>query len=97
MKLQELFPAVRSQNRNLNLFTNEETEANSGFFLFYTETRSHDGNIPSQFTFNYNHVYLKDYGTLIRYLNILIKVLRADSPKYVLLENYPRAGTLANL
>lgn len=30
-----------------NLFANEETEANSGFFLFYPEAQSHGRNTPS--------------------------------------------------
>lgn len=48
--LQELFSDVIMEQEPesiKNLFTNEETEANSGFFLFYAEAQSHEQNTPS--------------------------------------------------
>lgn len=81
MVLQEPFPDGRSQNRNLNLyknlFTNEETEVNSGFFLFHKK-HNHMGKTPHQFTFNFSYMYLTDYEKLMWYLKILLEFLRAD-------------------
>lgn len=66
--LQEPFPDVRSQNRNLNLLKiclpMKKQKPIQDYFCF-TQEQSHDRKEPCQFAFNFSHKYLTDYRKLM--------------------------------
>lgn len=79
--LQELFPDVTSQNRNLNLLKiclpMKKQKPIQDSFCFI-QKHNHMRKAPHQLKFNFSYTYLTDYGKFTRYLEMLQEFLRAN-------------------